>query len=79
MRGAERQAPWDFGEARFYLHLAEFDFRDNRRGALKISDAERAEDLLRVARDKRLTILSMWLREPSVSLEHRPQHARNAP
>ncbi|TIT78049.1 MAG: IS1595 family transposase, partial [Mesorhizobium sp.] len=29
--------------------------RYNRRAALKISDAERAADLLRMARDKRLT------------------------
>jgi hypothetical protein len=29
--------------------------RHNRRGALKISSAERAEDLLRQAREKRLT------------------------
>lgn len=44
----------DCGEARGYRHLAEFDFGDNRRGALKISDTERAEDLLWIARDKRL-------------------------
>ncbi len=43
------------GEAHLHRYLAEFDFRHNRRAALKISDAERAEDLLRQARDKRLT------------------------
>ena len=43
------------GEAHLHRYLAEFDFRYNRRSALKISDAERAEDLLRMARDKRLT------------------------
>lgn len=43
------------GEAHLHRYLAEFDFRYNRRTALKISDAERAADLLRMARDKRLT------------------------
>ncbi|WP_292893227.1 IS1595 family transposase [Nitratireductor sp.] len=43
------------GEAHLHRYLAEFDFRYNRRTALKISDAERAEDLLRMARGKRLT------------------------
>ncbi len=43
------------GEAHLHRYLAEFDFRYNRRAALKISDAERAEDILRNARDKRLT------------------------
>jgi transposase-like protein len=43
------------GEAHLHRYLAEFDFRYNRRAALKISDAERAADLLRNARDKRLT------------------------
>ncbi|MCR4265342.1 IS1595 family transposase [Nitratireductor sp. ZSWI3] len=43
------------GEAHLHRYLTEFDFRYNRRTALKISDAERAEDLLRMARDKRLT------------------------
>lgn len=43
------------GEAHLHRYLAEFDFRYNRRTALKVSDAERAEDLLRGARDKRLT------------------------
>ncbi len=42
-------------EAHLHRYLAEFDFRYNRRSALKISDAERAEDVLRMARDKRLT------------------------
>jgi hypothetical protein len=43
------------GEAHLHRYLAEFDFRYNRRAALKISDAERAQDLLRMARGKRLT------------------------
>ena len=43
------------GEAHLHRYLAEFDFRYNRRTALKISDAERAEDLLRGAVGKRLT------------------------
>ncbi|MEW9838688.1 transposase, partial [Mesorhizobium marinum] len=43
------------GEAHLHRYLAEFDFRYNRRSALKVSDAERADDLLRNARDKRLT------------------------
>lgn len=43
------------GEAHLHRYLAEFDFRYNRRAALKISDAERAEDLLRGAVGKRLT------------------------
>lgn len=43
------------GEAHLHRYLAEFDFRYNRRAALNIRDAERAEDLLRMARDKRLT------------------------
>lgn len=47
------------GEAHLRRYLAEFDFRYNRRTALKISDAERAEDLLRMARDKRLTYRRM--------------------
>ena len=38
-----------------WRYLAEFDFRYNRCTVLKWSDAERAEDLLRNARDKRLT------------------------
>lgn len=43
------------GEAHLHRYLAEFDFLYNRRTALKITDAERAADLLRMARDKRLT------------------------
>lgn len=43
------------GEAHLHRYLAEFDFRHNRRTALKISDSERAEQLLAGARDKRLT------------------------
>jgi len=43
------------GEAHLHRYLAEFDFRYNRRAALKVTDAERATDLLRMARDKRLT------------------------
>lgn len=43
------------GEAHLHRYLAEFDFRYNRRSALKVSDAERATDLLRMACDKRLT------------------------
>ena len=43
------------GEAHLHRYLAEFDFRYNRRAALKTSDAERAEDLLRGAVGKRLT------------------------
>ncbi|MCB1463846.1 MAG: IS1595 family transposase [Nitratireductor sp.] len=46
------------GEAHLHRYLAEFDFRYNRRAALKISDAERAEDILRQARGKRLTYRS---------------------
>jgi transposase-like protein len=43
------------GEAHLHRYLAEFDFRYNRRTALGVSDRERADDLLRGARDKRLT------------------------
>jgi len=43
------------GEAHLHRYLAEFDFRYNRRTALKVSDAERAEQLLEGARGKRLT------------------------
>lgn len=43
------------GEAHLHRYLAEFDFRYNRRASLKISDGERAADLLRHARGKRLT------------------------
>ncbi|GAB4361165.1 MAG: IS1595 family transposase [Oricola sp.] len=43
------------GEAHLHRYLAEFDFRYNRRAALNVSDAERAEQLLAAARGKRLT------------------------
>lgn len=42
------------GEAHLHRYLAEFDFRFNRRTALKVSDSERAEQLLAGARGKRL-------------------------
>jgi transposase-like protein len=42
------------GEAHLHRYLAEFDFRYNRRAALKISDTERAAQLLAGARGKRL-------------------------
>jgi transposase-like protein len=43
------------GEAHLHRYLAEFDFRYNRRTALKVSDAKRAEMLLEAIRGKRLT------------------------
>ena len=43
------------GEAHLHRYLAEFDFRFNRRAALKVSDAERASMLLDAIRGKRLT------------------------
>jgi transposase-like protein len=43
------------GEAHLHRYLAEFDFRYNRRSALKISDRERADMLLEAIRGKRLT------------------------
>ena len=43
------------GEAHLHRYLAEFDFRYNRRAALKITDRERAEDLIRGTTGKRLT------------------------
>ncbi|MGJ8570629.1 MAG: IS1595 family transposase [Hoeflea sp.] len=43
------------GEAHLHRYLAEFDFRYNRRTALKVSDRERAEDAIRGAAGKRLT------------------------
>ncbi|MCY0146214.1 IS1595 family transposase [Hoeflea sp. G2-23] len=43
------------GEAHLHRYLAEFDFRYNRRTALKVSDRERAEDAIRGASGKRLT------------------------
>ncbi|WP_127599971.1 IS1595 family transposase [Nitratireductor alexandrii] len=45
------------GEAHLHRYLAEFDFRYNRRAALKVSDRERAEDAIRGAAGKRLTYL----------------------
>lgn len=42
------------GEAHLHRYLAEFDFRYNRRTALKVSDRERAEDAIRMAAGKRL-------------------------
>ncbi|MBZ0215335.1 MAG: hypothetical protein K8F25_02180 [Fimbriimonadaceae bacterium] len=41
-------------EAHLHRYLAEFDFRYNRRAALKVSDAKRAEQLLAGTRGKRL-------------------------
>lgn len=35
------------GEAHLHRYLAEFDFRYNRRTALKATDAERSEDAVR--------------------------------
>lgn len=46
------------GEAHLHRYLAEFDFRYNRRTALGVSDAERAEDIVRGAEGKRLTYRS---------------------
>ncbi|MCY0146327.1 IS1595 family transposase [Hoeflea sp. G2-23] len=43
------------GEAHLHRYLAEFDFRYNRRTALKVSDRERADMLLEAIRGKRLT------------------------
>lgn len=42
------------GEAHLHRYLAEFDFRYNRRAALKISDRERTDDLIRGTTGKRL-------------------------
>lgn len=42
------------GEAHLHRYLAEFDFRYNRRSALGIDDATRAEDAIRGAAEKRL-------------------------
>ena len=42
------------GEAYLHRCLAEFDFRYNRRSALKVSDRERAEDAVRMAAGKSL-------------------------
>jgi len=43
------------GEAHLHRYLAEFDFRYNRRAALKISDTERHDQLLAMIEGKRLT------------------------
>lgn len=43
------------GEAHLHRYLAEFDFRYNRRTALKVSDTERHDDLLSMIGGKRLT------------------------
>ena len=41
-------------EAHLHRYLAEFDFRYNTRTALGVTDVERAEELLRGAKGKRL-------------------------
>ena len=46
------------GEAHLHRYLAEFDFRYNRRAALKITDTERTEHLARCVEGKRLTYRS---------------------
>jgi len=43
------------GEAHLHRYLAEFDFRYNRRTALKVTDTERAHDAIKGAAGKRLT------------------------
>jgi hypothetical protein len=43
------------GEAHLHRYLAEFDFRYNRRAALKITDTKRAADLIRDTTGRRLT------------------------
>ncbi|RLP25293.1 IS1595 family transposase [Mesorhizobium sp. YM1C-6-2] len=43
------------GEAHLHRYLAEFDFRYNRRAALKITDRERHDQLLAMIEGKRLT------------------------
>lgn len=43
------------GESHLHRYLAEFDFRYNRRAALKISDSERHDQLLAMIEGKRLT------------------------
>jgi transposase-like protein len=43
------------GEAHLHRYLAEFDFRYNRRTALKVSDTERHDQLLAMIEGKRLT------------------------
>ena len=43
------------GEAHLHRYLAEFDFRYDRRSALKIEDTERAHHAIKGAAGKRLT------------------------
>jgi transposase-like protein len=43
------------GEAHLHRYLAEFDFRFNRRTALKVTDTERHDQLLAMIEGKRLT------------------------
>ncbi len=43
------------GEAHLHRYIAEFDYRYKLRAALKVADTERAEDLLRIAHNRRLT------------------------
>ncbi|MEP9385599.1 IS1595 family transposase [Mesorhizobium sp. KR9-304] len=43
------------GEAHLHRYLAEFDFRYNRRAALKVTDTERHDQLLAMIEGKRLT------------------------
>ena len=43
------------GEAPLHRYLAEFDFRYNRRSALKVTDTERHDMLLATIGGKRLT------------------------
>ncbi|MFC6487540.1 IS1595 family transposase [Nitratireductor sp. GCM10026969] len=43
------------GEAHLHRYLAEFDFRYNRRAALKVTDSERHDQLLAMIEGKRLT------------------------
>lgn len=43
------------GEAHLHRYLAEFDFRYNRRTALKVTDTERHDQLLAMIEGKRLT------------------------
>lgn len=48
------------GEDHLHRYLAEFDFRYNRRAALKSSDAERAEDLLHNAPRQEFDLSADW-------------------
>ena len=41
------------GEARLHRYLAEFDFRHNRRTAMKVTDTERTNQLLAMIEGKR--------------------------